>query len=309
MDRRPATPTTSTTVTTTQRTRIRIRPKAPAVTESTPTTRPRQRNETPTVKTTRPSEITTMKPLEPKKAVPRNRVPPTIQEEPKQTLGQSLSGIFDPSQLTVFSEAPVREEPRFISQDTPQQQFSMPVIPKMRILPAPKIVSAAKPDEGASDIKQEVDQRFLRVQELVREEPQQVLPLNIESRPQQPPQPFTAFQAQPQQPNPRPIPFKTQPAIQQPSSIPQQSPAPAPLPQQVIRPQPPVQRQPEIRPPQPIPFQTRPAPATPAARPAAAQPPQTSTDLFQDRPSLFSQPIDIPTNAGGASFSYEAILG
>merc|ERR1712079_204357 len=133
----------------------------------------------------------------------------------------------------------------------------------------------------------------------VKEEQQQVLPLNIESRPQQTPQPFTAFQAQPQQPNPRPIPFKTQPAIQQPSS----------MPQQVIRPQPPVQRQPEIRPPQPIPFQTRPAPATPAARPAAAQPPQTSTDLFQDRPSLFSQPIDIPTNAGGASFSYEAILG
>merc|ERR1712241_877514 len=135
--------------------------------------------------------------------------------EPKQTLGQSLSGIFDPSQLTVFSEAPVREEPRFISQDTPQQQFSMPVIPKMRILPAPKIVSAAKPDEGASDIKQEVDQRFLPVQELVREEQQQVLPLNIESRPQQP--------------NPRPIPFKKQPTIQQPSSIPQQPPAPAPL--------------------------------------------------------------------------------
>ena len=276
--------------------------------------------------------------------------PVSSNDASKQTFGQSLSGIFDPSQLTVFGEnrvSPVRQE-------TPQQQFRMPEIPKIRTLTGPKIVSRPAPASAA--IRQDIDQGFLPVQELVREEPARAVPVSAPQKPVQQVQPFTHFQQQPAQP--RPIPFQTQPqpavpqqlnrqpqpAVPQqqpqPSFAPQQQPQPSfttqqlsrqpqpsvpqpAVPQQLSRlPQPAVpqqltrqQAQPEIRQPQPIPFQTRPktprqlVPQRQQSQPAASSAPQqqASSDFFKN--TLFSQPFEIPSNANGASFSYEAILG
>ena len=46
-------------------------------------------------------------------------------------------------------------------------------------------------------------------------------------------------------------------------------------------------------------------PSQPQPAPPSQQ--QASSDFFKD--TLFSQPIEIPSNSNGASFSYEAILG
>merc|ERR1711862_466955 len=158
-------------------------------------------------------------------------------------------------------------------------------------------------------------------------EPARAVPVSAPQKPVQQVQPFTHFQQQ-QPAQPRPIPFQTQPqpAVPQPppqpSFTPQQlnrQPQPA-VPQQLNRqPQPSVPQQlnrllpqPEIRQPQPIPFQTRPKTPrqlVPQRQPSQAKPAQqqASSDFFKD--SLFSQPIEIPSNSNGASFSYEAILG
>ena len=196
--------------------------------------------------------------------------------------------------------------------------FRMPDIPKLRTLTGPKVVSSNRKSVASSDIRQDNDPGFLAVQELVREES----PVTAGSAPQHPVQqvqPFTHFQAQP-----GPSSFQPQPAVPQPQpAVPQPQPAvpqrtqPSFSPQPLNR-QPPVERQPDIRQPQPIPFQTRPAPGPrPAAPrqlvlPARQQPSplleqQAASDFFKD--TLFTQPIEIPTNDGGASFSYEAILG
>mgnify|MGYP007048342655 CR=1 FL=1 len=294
--------------------------------------------------------------------------PVSSNDASKQTFGQSLSGIFDPSQLTVFGE-------NRVSPVTPQQQFRMPEIPKIRTLTGPKIVSRPAPASAA--IRQDIDQGFLPVQELVREEPARAVPVSAPQKPVQQVQPFTHFQQQPAQP--RPIPFQTQPQPAVPQklnrqpqpavpqqlsrqpqpavpqqlsrqpqpavpqqlnrqpqpSMPQQQPQPSFAPQQLSRqpqsavpqqlsrlPQPAVpqqltrqQAQPEIRQPQPIPFQTRPktprqlVPQRQQSQPDASSPPQqqASSDFFKN--TLFSQPFEIPSNANGASFSYEAILG
>jgi len=322
-------------VETKQRQRIRIRPKPTEAPQAAPPSTPRARQRT---QEPQPAvSVTTQKPT-----------PVTTNDASKQTFGQSLSGIFDPSQLTVFGDnrvSPVRQE-------TPQQQFRMPEIPKIRTLTGPKIVSRPAP-AAAVDIRQDIDQGFLPVQELVREEPARAVPVSAPQKPVQQVQPFTHFQQQPAQP--RPIPFQTQPQPAVPQqlnrqlqpdvpqqlnrqpqpSVPQQQPQPSfatqqlsrqpqpAVPQQLSRlPQPAVpqqltrqQAQPEIRQPQPIPFQTRPktprqlVPQRQKFQPAPSSAPQqqASSDFFKD--SLFSQPIEIPSNANGASFSYEAILG
>ena len=79
-----------------QRQRIRIRPKPTSPSPAPAITRARTPEPVRTVTTTR-------------------RPPPASDNEVKQTFGQSLSGIFDPSQLTVFGDTrltPAREEPR-----------------------------------------------------------------------------------------------------------------------------------------------------------------------------------------------------
>ena len=153
---------------------------------------------------------------------------------------------------------------------------------------------------------------FVPIQEIISEK--EDLPLfNVEpaTQPLQRPKPFVAFSAQPQQqqqPNLRPLPFQGQPAPQQqprtqfiqPSREQPLSRQPQPLSRQ---PQPAPQQQPFIRQPQPIPFQTRPAPT-----PVPKQPVPANQDPFTDRPSLFDS-FDLPSDFGGASFSYEAVVG
>ena len=350
-----------------QRQRIRIRPKPTEAPQAAPPSTPRTRVRTPEPRTP-DVPVTTPSPRRPTPVTTQRPTLSSSDAASKQTFGQSLSGIFDPAQLTVFGDNRVS----LVRQETPQQQFRMPDIPKVRTLAGPKIVS--RPVE-ISDVSQDIDQqRFLPVQELVREEPRPAA-----QKPVQQVQPFTHFQAQQQQTatQPRPLPFQAQPAIPQPQpAVPQQpqvlnrQPQPAvpqpavpqpqqisrsqpaiPQPQQIIRqsqpavpqpqqiprqpkpalpqpqpsftaqqfnrqqPQPAVpqpqlnrQPQPEIRQPQPIPFQTRPATPRQLALPQPSTPQQqASSDFFKD--TLFSQPIEIPSNAGGASFSYEAILG
>ena len=201
---------------------------------------------------------------------------------------------------------------------------------RIRTLAEPKVVNAASNSVDQSDIKQELDQTFVPVQELAREKQNGATTL------QQPASsPFSVFQANPTQPTlkpipfqaqpqfqqeirqPQPIPFNTRPAVpapvpsrpapvpQRPAPIPQR---PAPLPQ---RPAPVPQRQaPVPQKPAPIPQRTTSFSQPPAIVPQRPTPQQTtSTDIFEGRPSLFSQPIEIPSDAGGASFSYEAIIG
>ena len=201
---------------------------------------------------------------------------------------------------------------------------------RIRTLAEPRVVNAASNSVDQSDIKQELDQTFVPVQELAREKQ------NSTTTFQQPASsPFSVFQANPTHPilkpipfqaqpqfqqeirQPQPIPFNTRPAVpapvplrpapvpQRPAPIPQR---PAPVPQ---RPAPVPQRQaPVPQKPAPIPQRTTSFSKPPAPVPQRPTPQQTTpTDIFEGRPSLFSQPIEIPSDAGGASFSYEAIIG
>ena len=201
---------------------------------------------------------------------------------------------------------------------------------RIRTLAEPKVVNAASNSVDQSDIKQELDQTFVPVQELAREKQ------NGATTFQQPASsPFSVFQANPTQPTLKPIPFQAQPQFQQeirqpqpipfntrpavpapvpsrPAPVPQR---PAPIPQRPApvpqRPAPVPQRQaPVPQKPAPIPQRTTSFSQPPAIVPQRPTPQQTtSTDIFEGRPSLFSQPIEIPSDAGGASFSYEAIIG
>ena len=201
---------------------------------------------------------------------------------------------------------------------------------RIRTLAEPKVVNAASNSVDQSDIKQELDQTFVPVQELAREKQNGATTL------QQPASsPFSVFQANPTQPTLKPIPFQAQPQFQQEIRQPQPIPfntrpaVPAPVPSRPVpvpqRPAPIPQRPaPVPQRPAPVPQRQAPVPQKPAPIPqrttSFSQPPAivpqrptpqqtTSTDIFEGRPSLFSQPIEIPSDAGGASFSYEAIIG
>merc|ERR1712226_1461907 len=58
--------------------------------------------------------------------------PPAAVPETKQSLGQSLSGIFDPNSLTVFGVS--RDQPRLLP------QFAVPDVSNMRRLAEPRVV-------------------------------------------------------------------------------------------------------------------------------------------------------------------------
>ena len=95
---------------------------------------------------------------------PRTRLP-TREQEPKQTLGQSLSGIFDPESLTVFGDnniipQRVRDEPRLISQEIPRQEFQIPQVSKIRNLPDPKVVKNPRPITN-TNLREEPVQEFV----------------------------------------------------------------------------------------------------------------------------------------------------
>ena len=296
------------------RQRIRIRP--PKVKsesqDQTQDVRLRQRVEQPTTPLiTTPAPTTTVRPR-------------TLKQDSKQTFSQSLNGILDSNSLTVFSDPKDARKPL-----TPVQQFQIPEVSKIRTLPDPKITEVqpttarsrpqfqvptvskirtfAEPKIVEPSFKnfpesQEEKENFVPIQEIITNK--EDLPLfNTEPvrQPAERPQPFVSFSALPQQEptNLRPLPF------QSPVNSPPQQQQPR---AQFVQPSPAVQqqaRQPTIRQPQPIPFQTRPV-QTVNTQPAPAPAPR---DPFQERPSLFDQPFEIPANAGGASFSYEAFVG
>ena len=149
--------------------------------------------------------------------------------------------------------------------------------------------------------------------------------------------PSVQFQSQPAKLNPSPFnpqtttTFQAVPAVRQEPRTPEiRQPPPPPTntfqAQPVIRPEPRAQ---EIRQPPPPPtttFQAQPARAVEITRPEqipfqarpvsplSLRPTQSASvgqaNFFQGGQPLFSQPIEIPAEAnGGASFSYEAIVG
>ena len=292
------------------RQRIRIRPpKAKSSSqEQKQEVRQRQRVEQPTTPLiATPAPVTTKRPRPSK-------------QDSKQTFSQSLNGIFDPESLTVFADPKEARKPTV-------QQFQIPEVSKIRTLPDPKITEfqpttprtrpqfqvptvskiriVAEPKIVESSFEnfpqeKENESQFVPIQEIITDK--EDLPLfNVEPvrQPVERPKPFVSFSAIPQQEptNLRPLPFQA--PVNPPP--PQQQPR-----AQFVQPSPAVQqqaRQPTIRQPQPIPFQTRPVQT---AQPAPAPAPR---DPFQERPSLFDQPFEIPASAGGASFSYEAVVG
>jgi len=327
-----------------KRQRIRIKTKRPeSRTEDppAPAVRQRQRIQQTTTEKARPAEITTTAP--PLPPTPPTVASPVQVEDTKQTFGQSLTGIFDPNTLTVFGDT--RVQPRLL----PQPQFQIPEVTAMRKLPEPRVLSInevkdipefsnvrklAEPKiinpniEKKQEVKVTEEARLIVRPQPVRDVP---VPESQQTKGRDQPNSFTFFQAKPQPRNslPRPVEIQSQPAqlpkLQsqpipfnpQPQSQPQPipfKPQPQPQPQPIpFKPQPSLptpsntfQTQPVIRQPQPINLQSRPAVAAP---PPPPQNPAAQDNFFQERGSLFSQPIEIPAEAGGASFSYEAIVG
>jgi len=112
------------------------------------------------------------------------------------------------------------------------------------------------------------------------------------------------------------VPFQQRPAPQQPIQLQTQQFQPLPAQPQQLERQPaqslPLQPRPfQPQPPQPHQIPSRPLQAAPERPTQPAKPIFTaSIQQFEERPSLFSIPIEIPQQDGtGASFSYEAFVG
>jgi len=112
------------------------------------------------------------------------------------------------------------------------------------------------------------------------------------------------------------VPFQQKPAPQQPIQLQTQQFQPLPAQPQQLERQPaqslPLQPRPfQPQPPQPHQIPSRPLQAAPERPTQPAKPIFTaSIQQFEERPSLFSIPIEIPQQDGtGASFSYEAFVG
>merc|ERR1712048_503563 len=212
----------------------------------------------------------------------------------------------------------------------------IPEFSNVRNLPEPRIVQQKVPKQQKLEVKQEP--RLTVSAQPVREVP--VATLQQSSGPAQPSR-FTFFQAKPeggnsavspaspQTFNPPPTSFQAVPAVRQEPSTPERRPPPPPIPtfqaQPAIRPEPRAPetrrppppptttfqaqpRVPEIRRPEPIPFQAR--PVSPSSQRQTQPVSAGEENFFRGGQPLFSQPIEIPAEAnGGASFSYEAIVG
>merc|ERR1712106_1037928 len=122
-------------------------------------------------------------------------------------------------------------------------------------------------------------------------------------------------QVQPFKSQPQVQPFQSQPQLKpfqsQPQVLPfQPKPQLQPFQPQIANPKFNIPSQPQ--PQRPIIQRTRPQEGVFPSQQIASQPPlnaQSPTPSFEERPSLFSSPIEIPQNGAGASFSYEAIVG
>jgi len=326
--------------------RQRIRIKRPETRpEETPVVRQRQRIQVPTTESAQAVVIPTTPPPTPPPTTPpttpRVATTTTTTVESKQTFDGSVSGLFDPNSLTVFGVN--REQPRFLP--PPQPQFKIPEVTPMRKLPEPRVIAIneVKDIPEFSNVRNLPEPRIVqpKIQNLeVKQKPrliatsQPVRNVPVPELQQSPErdQPFMFFPAKPQTQSTQPQQIPQRAVPTQPQQIPQRvvPTQPPPSPQRVQRP---VQTRP-----QPIPFQSQPRPQQPSlaaplnnfqpqpvlrqqsnfqTRPSLPASPQQSQSVqvvresfFQEGQPLFSQPIEIPTNAnGGASFSYEAVVG
>jgi len=226
-------------------------------------------------------------------------------------------------------------EPKIVQQNVQksQQEPRLLVTPQpVRNLPLPEIKQAIEKDQAFTFFPanpqppQEIpSQRVVQQPVQTRPPPVQARPSPVQTRP--PP-----VQARPSSVQARPSPVQTRPSSVQARPSPVQTrppplqarPSPVQSRQPPVQPRPsPVQARPQPLPPQPsLPaplstFQSQPEvsntnfQARPVQPPVQRQPVQAIQDnFFQEGQPLFSQPIEIPSQPdGGASFSYEAIVG
>merc|ERR1712106_667938 len=226
-----------------------------------------------------------------------------------QRFSQSLTGLIQPASTPAVTRFVADTEPqRFVQvQAQPQQKTFVPVGTK----PTPLRVFTGNDFRAQKVEAKPVPQPF-QSQPTVKPFKSQVQPFKSQPQVQQ-------FQPQPQvqqfQSQPKVQTFQSQPKLKlfqsQPQVLPfHPKPQLQPFQPQIENPQfnTPSQPQPQG----PIIPRTRPQEEVFPSQQIASQPPlnaQSPTPSFEERPSLFSSPIEIPQNGAGASFSYEAIVG
>merc|ERR1712106_800622 len=215
-----------------------------------------------------------------------------------QRFSQSLTGLIQPANPPAVTRFVADTEPQRFVQVQPQQKTSVPVGTKPTLLR----VFTGNDFRAQQDEAKPVPQPF-------QSQPQ-VKPFKSQVQPFQSQPKVQTFQlqnqVQPFQSQPQLKPFQSQPQVLTFQPKPQvQSFQP-----QIANPQFKTPSQPQ--PQGPIIQRTRPQEGVFPSQQIASQPPlnaQSPTPPFEERPSLFSSPIEIPQNGAGASFSYEAIVG
>merc|ERR1712106_1128812 len=224
-----------------------------------------------------------------------------------QRFSQSLTGLIQPANPPAVTRFVADTEPQRFVQVQPQQKTSVPVGTKPTLLR----VFTGNDFRAQQDEAKPVPQPF-------QSQPQ-VKPFKSQVQPFQSQPKVQTFQlqnqVQPFQSQPKVQTFHSQPKVQPFKSQPQLKPFQS-QPQvlsfqpQIANPQFKTPSQPQ--PQGPIIQRTRPQEGVFPSQQIASQPPlnaQSPTPPFEERPSLFSSPIEIPQNGAGASFSYEAIVG
>merc|ERR1711892_1632357 len=242
---------------------------------------------------------------------PAIQTPKVIQkiaaEIDSQRFSQSLTGLIQPASPPAVTRFVADTEPQRLVQVQPQQKTFVPVGTK----PTPLRVFTGN-DFRAQQVEAKPVPQPFQSQPQVKPFKSQVQPFQLQPQVQ-------PFQSQPKlqtfQSQPKVQPFQSQPKVQTFQSQPKVQP---------FQPKPQLQSfQPQIAIPQfSTPSQPQPqGPIIPRTGPQeevfpsqqfASQPPlnaQSPRPSFEERPSLFSSPIEIPQNGAGASFSYEAIVG
>jgi len=219
-----------------------------------------------------------------------------------------------------FSNVRKLPEPKIVQQNVKQEPRLLVTSQPVRNLLLPEIKQAPGKDEAFMFFPAKPQPTNIQPQpqpipsERVVQQPIQTRPSPLQARP-------SPVQARPSPVQARPSPVQTRPSPLQTRPPPVQA-RPSPL---QTRPSP-VQARP-----QPVPFKSLPQqPSLPAPIGTFQAQPEVSNNNFQVRPvtvqrqpvqaiqdnffqegqPLFSQPIEIPSEAnGGASFSYEAIVG
>jgi len=260
---------------------------------------------------------------------PAIQTPKVIQkiaaEIDSQRFSQSLTGLIQPVSPPAVTRFVADTEPQRFVQVQPQQKTFVPVGTK----PTPLRVFTGN-DFRAQQVEAKPVPQPFQSQPQVKPFKSQVQPFQLQPQVQ----PFQSQpkvqtfqsqnQVQPFQSQPKVQTFQSQPKVQPFQSQPQLKPFQSQPQVLTFQPKPQLQSfQPQIAIPQ-FNTQSQPQPQGPSiqrTRPQeevfqsqqiASQPPlnaQSPRPSFEERPSLFSSPIEIPQNGAGASFSYEAIVG